>query len=355
MGKLLTLKDFQLTEKDVTGQKRIDPRAALAIFEGRIAGTERLDCYVYRIAPKPPFAPKGTPAYLTRLETPKTLDELKAEIGGGVFRFVGNSFSEKEEATNQRKTVVDFLFEIDGPPLAERTAPGSAPRRGEPGSSPLVDGPAAIGRPAPTQGNRVDEELAFLQKAKLYKEIFGGNGNDQSGETKLLDAFLKGVEFRKAMENDKPQTGSTGWDMAKEVIALVREEAGRRPRPATHPAPAPAGEVHIEPPAVAVAGEPEKEVKSLPNLDALLEYLMDSFDEGKPAGQTAEEVVSLVPNGDLRTLFAFTDEHLISLVENGSKQYEGNWLAERPAEKRAWIGETVKVARSLLPIGEKPV
>lgn len=345
MSKLLKLSDFGLTEKDVTAQKRIDPKAALAIFEGRVAGTERLDCYVYRLAPKPTFAPKGTPSYLCRLETPKSLDDLKAEIGGGVFRFIGNSFSEKEESTNQRKTVVDFLFEISAPLLEEKAAPGSAPKGGGPGGPPLVDGPAALSRPAPSQGNRLEDEEVFLRRLKMYKEIFAPNGN---GHTDQLSAFLKGVEFFKAMQGDEKKTGSTGWDLGKEVLALIREEAARRPRPAPpKPAPAPAAQVHVEPAAVAVAGDAEKKVESLPNPEALVEYLMDSFDEGKPAQQTADEVASMIPKTELNNLLAFTDGSLVAMVENGSRQYEGDWLAEKASEKHAWLTETVRLVRSL--------
>ncbi len=345
MGKLLKLSDLGLTEKDVTAQKRIDPRAALAIFEGRVAGTERLDCYVYRIAPKPPFAPKGTPAYLCRMETPKTLDELKAEIGGGVFRFVGNSFSEKEEATNQRKTVVDFLFEIDGPPLAERV--NGAPRKAD-GPAPLDVGPAAIGRPAPSQGNRIDEELVFLQKAKLYKEVFGGNGNG-GGAEKFLDVFLKGMQMGKDLVKDVEPRETTGYDLLKEVFQTIRQQAPARPRPAA-PSPSPAAEVHIEPPAVAVAGDgPVKGPGQLKSLPLLVEYVMDSFDEGKPATKTAEEIVAGVPKADLLNIFAFTDEKVAALFENATREYEGDWMGERTEEKRAWLQETVKAARSLIP------
>jgi len=347
MGKPLKFSDFQLTDKDVTAQKRLDPLAAMAILEGRVVGTERLDCYVYRIAPKPPFAPKGTPAYLCRLETPKTLDELKEVIGGGVFRFVGNSFSEKEEGTNQRKTVVDFVFEIDGPSLAERVS-GPPPRRVE-ASSPLLDGPSAIGRPAPAQGNRVDEELAFLQKAKLYKEVFGGNGN-VNGAEKFLDVFLKGVQMGKDLVKDSETKETNGFDLFKEVLQIVRQQTSARPRPAA-PSPSPAAEVHVERPAVAVAGDPAKGPTQLNNLDALLEYLMDSFDEGKAARKTAEEVVAMIPRSDLDNIFAFTDDKIAAIFENGARQYEGGWMEERPEEKQAWLAETVKVARSLIPAG----
>jgi hypothetical protein len=345
--KKLTFQSFGLTDKDVTAQKRIDPRAAMAILGGDIAGTERLDCYVYRIAPKPPFAPKGTPAYLCRLETPKTFDEVKEVIGGGVFRFVGNSFSEKDEISGQKKTVVDFVFEIDGPPLAERVA-GPAPWRG--GQPPLDGGPAvAISRPVPSQGNRVDEELAFLQKAKLYKEVFGTNGS--GGAEKFLDVFLKGMQMGKDLVRDSEPKETTGFDLFKEVLQIVKQQAPARPRPAA-PFPSPAAEVHVEPPAVAVAGDPPpKGPTQLNSLALLVEYVMDSFDEGKAAGKTAEEIVAGVPISDLANIFVFTDDKIAAIFENSAKEYEGNWMGGRTEEKRAWIGETVKIARSLLPTG----
>jgi hypothetical protein len=343
--KKLTFQSFGLTDKDVTAQKRIDPLAAMAVLGGDVAGTERLDCYVYRIAPKPPFAPKGTPAYLCRMETPKTFDEIKEQIGGGVFRFVGNSFSEKDEISGQKKTVVDFVFEIDGPPLAERVA-GPAPRRE--GLPPLDSGPAAIGRPAPSQGNRVDEELAFLQKAKLYKEVFGGNGNG-GGAEKFLDVFLKGMQMGKDLVKDSEPKETTGFDLFKEVLQIVRQQAPARPRPAA-PSPSPAAEVHVEPAAVAVAGDPQpKGPNQLNSLPLLVEYVMDSFDEGKAARKTAEEIVAGVPRSDLSNIFAFTDDKIAAIFENGTREYEGGWMEERPEEKRAWLAETVKVARSLIP------
>jgi hypothetical protein len=348
MPKLLKLSDFGLTDKDVTAQKRIEPMAALAIIEGRVVGTERMDCYVYRISPKRSFLPKGTPGYFARLDTPKPFDDLKKEIGGGQFRFIGNSYSDKDEANGQRKTLVDFVFEIDAPPLEEKSQP--APASAAPtGSSPLVDGNAALSRHLPSQGKMLDDgEELFLRRLKLYKEIFTPNGGGHTGE---LDAFLKGVQFVREMRGDEKKVGSTGWDALKDVLTLVREEAARRPWPSPpRPAPAPAGQAHVEPPAVAIAGE-EVKADSLPHPEALFEYLMDSFDEGKASRQTAEEVVSMIPKDGLKNLFAFTDESLVAMVENGSRGFEGDWLAEKPAEKRAWLAETVRVARSLIPAG----
>jgi hypothetical protein len=110
--------------------------------------------------------------------------------------------------------------------------------------------------------------------------------------------------------------------------------------------------VHVEPAAVAVAGDPQpKGPSQLNSLPLLVEYVMDSFDEGKAAGKTAEEIVAGVPRSDLANIFAFTDEKIAAIFENGAQEYEGNWMGDRPEEKRAWLAEMVKVARSLLPTG----
>lgn len=357
----LSFGDLGLTDKDVVSQKRIDVVAAMAILEGRVAATERLDCFIYRVAPKPPDRPKGTPAYICRLETPLYLDDLRARLGGGVYRIVGNSFSEKDESTGQRKTVVDFLIEIDGAPLGAEVLPAPGPKRAEvsPGDSPLVERPG-IGESRPSQRGRFDGGGFSLQDVKALLEIArpaGGNGKE------YLDAFMSGITLGKELTEMRGSDGGKGegssvWDVMKEVVRAVAVERPVRrmvprvppsPNPSISPSPsAQADRVVVEPPAVAVgAGQPAP--GSLATIDALLNFLMDSFDDGKTSKQAATELVPLVPPAHLSQIFGWGDGQIVEALKGWTTQY--GWMDEGGPEKVAWLADTVKEARSLLPVG----
>jgi len=309
---------------EMLGGKQLEPEIVLDFFAGELPGYENLECYIYRLKPKPPDRPRETPSYLWKMQTPFSLEDIKTRFGGGVFKCIANSLSEKDPVTNHRLNKANFLFEIDGPPIFSPDLRAAAPN--------------VLVMPGPTQPPRAPGfTIAGLQltELKLLKELLAPSPvNPSNLGAEMLGVFLKGVEFAKGIDRGSEPTSEL--DLVREIVKLFQKDAaasgdnGFIVSPGTAPAAA-----------VAPAAPDKGQVQM--NLDNLLNFLMDCHEEGKLPEETAAGVLVMVPSPYLGQIFSNPDSLIVASLKGWMSGYDF-WETEAAA-KEAWLAEVVAAVR----------
>ncbi len=319
---------------ELTAGRQLDPEMALRIFSGEMPGYENLECYIYRLKPKPPDRPRETPSYLAKLMTPFTLDDIKKRFGGGVFRCMANSLTEKDPVSNHRLTKANFLFEIDGPPIFS----------GDVREAPAAPAPPVVVVPGQPADRPRDRPFTIgglqLTELKILKELFAPNpANQPNPGATMLDVFLKGVEFAKGLGGS---VETNELDVVKEILKVLQGSAAALPAgngfmASPEPGPArPGGRVISAPPA-----QPEAQVQV--TLDSLLNFLMDSYEGEKSAEDTAGGLLVMVPAAYLKQMLAYPDAQVVATLKSWMAGYE--FFEEAASEKEMWLTAVVAAAR----------
>lgn len=310
---------------EMLGGKQLEPQVVLAFFAGELPGYENLECYIYRLKPKPPDRPRETPSYLWKMQTPFSLEDIKRRFGGGVFKCIANSLTEKDPVTTHRLNKANFLFEIDGPPIFAPAAEVVAP-------APPAVGPAQPPAAAGARGFAIGGMQ--LTDLKILKELLSPSvaANIQNPGAMELSAFLKGVEFARGLERGSE---TTELDIVKTIVEMLTKGGA--------PAPAADNGFIVSPGAEAPAApQPKEELKM--TLDTLLNFLMDSYEEGRTAEETAAQVLAMVPAAYVGQLLGYPDPQVVATLKGWMGGYD--FFNENAAEKEAWLAEVVAAVRA---------
>lgn len=320
---------------EMLGGGQLEPEVVIALFTGELPGYENLECYIYRLKPKPPDRPRDKPSYLWKMQTPFSLDDIKKRFGGGVFKCIANSMTEKDPVSGHRLNKADFIFEIDGPPifaanndLRETAAPAPAAPSVVvvPGQAPS----APAGRPFTIGGLQLTE-------LKILKDLFMPSpANLPNPGAMELTAFLKGVEFARTLERG----GETNeLDIVKSIVDMLK---GGAPAPADNgfivsPGAAPA-------PVAPAPAAPPSEGQVQMTLDSLLNFLMDSYEEEKSVEDTATELLVMVPANYFKQMLAYSDAQVVATLKSWMSGFE--FFKENAGEKEAWMERVVAAVRA---------
>lgn len=177
-----------------------EPDNPFADFEGLIDGE-----YYYPVYRK---NEDGRMAYISDVNMPLTMSELKKTLGPGTFII----FAKESQGNKIKKRVTIY---IDGDPVQENK-----------------------------NSNYVDLEMQFLQKMKVYKDIFSSGDSSNVVQTKMMEGvatmignmsaissqmMIQQMQLLKDMKDDQGESGDSGGfiDVIKSAIDMfVKKKNG---------------------------------------------------------------------------------------------------------------------------------
>ncbi len=338
--KRYSLEELGLTEESILAEQVVPLETAAVIMSGMVEGMETCDCWVYRVSPKQPDRPQGTPAAMMRLTSPFSFERIKEYGGGGIYLIYVNSFTERDPDRRHKKTLAKFMIEIDGDPVftpPKKIAPESPPPLPE--IRPGIDQPPA---PQLTVAKPALAGVSFsLEDIRLLKEIFGSSQPaplSTAGDliSTIVKIFTEGINL--GSKQIEGSTEPTAWSVIKEFAPkLIENLQAKRPAPRPAIPFSLAGQNNNR--ATETVPAPESETMGF-SMEPVLDLIANSYDEGLPAEHVSKTIKTLVPGLVLSHILGNTEQDVVSAVIN---LFAGDeWIADDRQEKEAYIAEIVK-------------
>jgi hypothetical protein len=280
---------------------------------------EGFECQVWRLPQPGDQLPQGVKAsqgiYLTRLACPVSMEQLKAIVGGGVFRLVFRG-----TGSDGRRRIVRRQVAIAGS-RREPPSPGAADPAGSPGSDSRIDRLERMveqlvnGVTRGAQPAAPDALEMFEKVARIMRTLSPSSGAMQPEQLFGLatDMFKRGVDL-----GSKGERGEDSWiDAIEKIGPIVKELIVARPRMMPPPgARAPRGNAAVveSPPAAAPAQSEARGDEQADRGVMLLETLGRAITRGTPPEQLAYTAEDMLNELELMRVRAMSADELVQLA-----------------------------------------